>query len=426
MLGWLSAAGTQGGPLFAWRDPEAEVEVVGLGIAHETHQEWAQGWGGHSCSRIYGQCSATVGPPIPKHVPAVWIGKSFSGDDPQGCWSGWPRACVRVPRVLAYCTPQGTGWVAQALSYGDDDAAVTALQSELRTVERRFKTLPEHRSEGAETAREPLETDEAWRDLVRRARAAVRAGELAKVVVARGVRHRCPKGFDPVATLAALWREHPNAFGFALGLGTQGCFLGATPELLVRVQGLRVHGQALAGTTTRGLSPEGDRQLGEALLACPKNRLEHSLVVQAIDQALRPRCRDLTASEQPLLKRLPGLQHLETRFRGTLQTQGSVSELAAALHPTPAVGGWPRRGALDWLRTHEGLARGWYAAPIGVLNADGDGVFVVAIRSALLRGEEAWAFAGAGIVADSDPQLELDETELKLGAVEQALKAGSR
>lgn len=427
LLGWLAEAETQGTPFFAWRDPMANLEVAGVATAWQSRTNRAQEDESEACSRIRGQRHVTLGPPIPAGVPAVWVGRSFFGADPKGCWDGWPRSCARLPRILAYRTPQGVGWVAQAFARSHDDEAVVAeLHSELRSVERQFLALDEHRCETPQSTRTALQSDDAWRDLVRNARTAVRRGALAKVVVARGVLHRATTTYDRVATLAALWRKHPGAFGFAMDLGVEGCFLGATPELLVRVEGRRVDAQALAGTAPRAPNPDEDRRLGESLLACPKNRLEHQLVVNAVDQALRPQCTELKASEQPSLKRLPGLQHLETRFTGTLQVGRSAEELARSLHPTPAVGGWPRLGALAWLRRFEGLDRGWYAAPVGVLSPNGDGVFAVAIRSALLRGADAWAFAGAGIVADSDPQLELDETELKLGTIASALKVRAR
>jgi len=206
-------------------------------------------------------------------------------------------------------------------------------------------------------------------------------------------------------------------------------WLGASPERLVRLHAADVRTGALAGSAPRGRTPEDDARLGEALRASEKERAEHAAVVQAIRGALDGVCGELDGPETPGLMKIEGIQHLETPLRGqllpdALPTTG-VLELLARLHPTPAVGGLPRLAALDWIRRFEGLERGWYAGPVGFVDASGGGEFWVSLRSGLIRNPEAHApaaaharlFGGAGIVQGSVPARELAETRLKLRAM---------
>ena len=194
-------------------------------------------------------------------------------------------------------------------------------------------------------------------------------------------------------------------------------FLGASPEQLIRLSKGRLQTAALAGSAPRGHSPEEDARLGRKLLESKKDQAEHAVVVRALRERLASCCEKLEIPEAPRLRGLAGIQHLETPIRGRLREDLHVLELAGRLHPSPAVAGFPRSGALAWLREHEGLERGWYAGAVGVVDAQGDGEFCTALRSALLRGGEARLFAGAGIVEGSKPRAELRETRLKLRAL---------
>jgi isochorismate synthase len=194
-------------------------------------------------------------------------------------------------------------------------------------------------------------------------------------------------------------------------------FLGASPERLVRRSGTRVDADALAGSarsgTRRGTRPD-------ALRSSAKDLAEHVLVVRAIRQALAPRCRRLSSPVRPSLRSFPGLRHLHTPIRGELRDETHVLELVEALHPTPAVGGFPRDAALRFLRSHE-APRGWYAGAFGWFDAVGDGEFAVAIRSGLVRGRRADLWAGAGVVAGSTAPAEIDEIDGKLATMMRAL-----
>ncbi|MXN77944.1 isochorismate synthase [Burkholderia sp. 4701] len=259
-----------------------------------------------------------------------------------------------------------------------------------------------------------------WQRRARRAVGAIRRGTLSKVVLARDVLLQVAQPVRIGPLLRRLRRRDPHAHLFAIR-EAGGCFVGATPERLARVADGRVQTHALAGTTPRGDDPASDRTLGDALLACAKERHEHALVVDAIRDALAPLSAALDVPAQPMLHRLPRLQHLSTPIGGPLDAGVTPLQVVAALHPTPAIAGHPRADALAHLRAHEGFDRGWYAGPIGWIDSHGNGDFVVALRSALISDGACRLFAGCGLVADSEPEREYQETSLKLTSMQAAI-----
>ncbi len=268
---------------------------------------------------------------------------------------------------------------------------------------------------------EEVLSQQAWETAVRAALEAIAVGALQKVVLARPAVLQLPVAPDPVAVLQALHRSQPRAYCFLFEPQPGMAFVGATPELLARVQHGQVETVALAGSIARGRDEHEDALLGRQLLQSAKDRREHAAVVTAIREALAPLTRGLAAPSEPRLRRLPHIQHLETPLRGLLRPGVGLLDVAAALHPTPALGGAPREAALRFIAAHEPYPRGWYAAPVGLLFPDGSGELGVAIRSALLLGNRAVLYAGAGIVAGSDPAREWQETALKLETMRRAL-----
>ena len=208
--------------------------------------------------------------------------------------------------------------------------------------------------------------------------------------------------------------QFPACFCFCFGT-PEAAFVGASPELLVRRSGASVSTVALAGSTRRSSDPAVDDHLGEQLLRSDKDRREHAIVAERIVRGLRPHAVWVEARPSPRSIKVANIQHLATPVIAQLADPRSAIELAGMLHPTPAVGGepWPERAAAA-IPELEGMDRGWYAAPVGWMDATEDGEFCVALRSALLRDREAHLFAGVGVVAGSDPAAELAETEVKL------------
>uniref|UniRef100_A0A7S3YTZ6 isochorismate synthase n=2 Tax=Lotharella globosa TaxID=91324 RepID=A0A7S3YTZ6_9EUKA len=201
-------------------------------------------------------------------------------------------------------------------------------------------------------------------------------------------------------------------------------FLGATPERLVSLSGSRLTTTALAGTRPRGATSAEDAKLAKDLLSASKDREEHLLVVQEIESVLNPLSSRVAIPSTPVVRQLRNVQHLETPISADLHPDfaGDLLEILGRLHPTPALGGSPRELALDWIQGNEGWDRGWYAAPLGWVDQDGDGEFIVGIRSALVSNHTSWLFSGCGIVSESIPESEWEETNAKLKAIADALR----
>ncbi len=266
----------------------------------------------------------------------------------------------------------------------------------------------------------PVRPAEWWCELVARATKAMRDapdGALSKVVLAREVVVEADRPFDRRVVLERLRRTYPGCFLFHVD-----GFVGASPELLVGRRADVVRAQPMAGTAPRGGDPATDARLAAGLLASPTYRREHQITIDMVFDTLLPWCSYLVYEPEPSVVGVANVQHLATMVEGRLsQPAPSILELVAALHPTPAVNGWPRDAARDWIEANEGFDRGRYAGTVGWVDGRGNGTFAVSIRCADIDGPVARLVAGNGIVADSDPDAELAETQNKLQAMLNAL-----
>ena len=252
-----------------------------------------------------------------------------------------------------------------------------------------------------------------WCKAVAEAVARIEAGEVEKVVLARAVDVETDGPLVVPDILHRLRALFPSCMVFSVD-----GFVGASPELLVARLGLDVRSQPLAGTVARSGDAATDARLAGALLASSKDRREHGLVVDAVAAALRPVCDRLDIPATPEIVPLRNVAHLGTTIQGRLAAPApSALALACRLHPTPAVAGTPTVAALALLARLEGSSRGRYAGPVGWVDARGNGEWAVGIRSAEVRGNRARLMSGNGIVAGSDPDDELAETQLKLQAL---------
>ncbi|CAN5912605.1 isochorismate synthase [soil metagenome] len=256
----------------------------------------------------------------------------------------------------------------------------------------------------------------AWIEAVDRAVRRIRAGDIEKVVLARDRVVSSDRAFDLPRILGRLRERFSSCYTFRVdGL------IGASPELLIRRDGADISSLVLAGTARRGATAEEDHRIGAQLLSSAKDLAEHRPAVASVRATLGPLVSDLDIEEQPHLLRLANVQHLATRVTGRLHTPADALALAVRLHPTAAVGGTPTDRALQVIAELETIDRARYAGPVGWVDASGDGEFAIALRCAQFDGTTARLFAGGGIVADSLPEAELEETRLKLRAMQAAL-----
>lgn len=354
------------------------------------------------------------GPTRVAAAAAAWraIGAAATVDDP-----------VRMP---------GTGLVAfGSVAFADDSAAESVLIVPAVTLGRRdgvswmtrvtvIAPVEHDEPEATEPSLGPTPlglpwsvdlapgamTPDRYRDAVAAAIAELGGGTLEKVVLARDLVGTLPPGSDLRRPLHALQLAYPDTFTFAVA----GLF-GASPETLVRSSGGRLSARVLAGSALPGAT---------GLLESVKNRDEHEFAVRSVLDGLRSHTTALAASE-PFVLALPNLTHLATDVTGTLSDASSALDLVGALHPTAAVAGIPTASALEAIGRLEAFDRGRYAGPVGWIDGNGDGEWAIALRCAQIVDSRVTAYAGAGIVAASDPATELAETDLKFAPIRAAL-----
>lgn len=347
--------------------------------------------------------------------PRLFGGFAFQDDFiPDNTWSMFCPAQFVLPHYQVVHTNGRTYMTINTLVDGNESLHESLAGIREALIDRVVAVLGgQARPIGDTHLRYPM-SPEAWSAIIDRATQAIHDGLLEKVVLSRVCEVRSNELIDGAATLDYLNDSYGDCFRFLFEPYPQHTFFGATPELLVRKEGEQVTTMALAGSIARGRTVDEDESLAQQLLDSAKNRHEHQLVAQAILASLEGAVDDLITAADPVVLPLRNIQHLLTPIHGRIVTgEAGLLPLVRRLHPTPAMGGVPTDEAMTFLRRSEPVPRGWYAAPIGWIDAHGDGVFAVAIRSAVIQHDRAWLYAGAGIVADSQPEHEWTETALK-------------
>jgi menaquinone-specific isochorismate synthase len=416
-----------GSPSIVWiprEDSEDGWSFVGWGVAA------AAGGTGVDClaeardraDRLCGRIDRAGALPI---APRLFGGFAFDpGSAPRHetdlgrAWAPFDGARFVLPRLLFGCS-QGSAFVA---AFASDAASAAAYLA----AARRAMSSTQPVCETPPPALAPRFEDGGVRSftgLVTAALAEIEGRGLLKVVLCRTRRVSFPRDPDLLGALALLEVRHPACarFFFEQGGAT---FLGATPERLVLVRGRRAVTEALAGSLPRR-EGEDDDEARRRLLASSKDRAEHTLVVDALRGALASRCRALSLPAVPQVRTLAHVHHLATPITAELAGPCHVLDLAARLHPTPALCGAPRAAARAFLLAAEPEPRGWYGGGVGWIDGSGDGEIAVAIRSALVLRRTAWIYAGAGIVSGSEPGSEYEETTVKEAAMREALEAAA-
>ena len=344
------------------------------------------------------------------------------------------RALVAKTVVDDQVRQTGSGLVAfGAFSFADDSSAesvlvvpkvllgvrdgvrwVTSVVGE--DIDEFWNEPVSYRDESSINLVDGLQTSDGFKNSVIAALSAIASDKVEKIVLARDVVSKVTDNFDNRSALKKLSANYPTCWTYSV----DGLF-GASPELLVRVSHKQVSARVLAGTAGRGTDPGIDQAISNALQTSSKNIAEHKFAVASMVEELKKFCTKVDADEVPFSLPLPNLWHLASDVHATLHDEASVLDIAAVLHPTAAVAGTPTLVARKLIGELEPFDRGRYAGPVGWIGADGDGEFAIALRGAQLTDGQLTAYAGCGIVAGSEPEAELAETELKFKPIREAL-----
>ncbi|MEQ8457490.1 MAG: isochorismate synthase [Sandaracinaceae bacterium] len=399
----------------AWRPPEGpELSAHGaaatLSLRGDDRFEDLK----RESAALFAELQRVTHPDAPLAAPRLFGGFSFAvGGASQLPWRGFGDGRFFLARwtyergaspTLTYAADLRDGWAGRlSLARAELGAVWDALVS------------PAPETPPPSVVRVDHLSPERWRAQIDAITDAIARGEFEKVVAARRTEVRTDRDLDAWAILRGLGARYPETWRFGLRFG-QSTFLAATPERLFVKRGRLVETDALAGS----IAANGE-DAEARLLASAKDQREHRPVVEHLQARLGPLCTQLDAPDAPQLRRMPNILHLHTQLRGHLRAEVHAADLASALHPTPAVGGVPAEAAVQWIAAQEAHPRGWYAGPVGWLDADGDADFAVALRCGVIQGANAWAWAGGGIVEGSEPDAEWQESALKLRPFTHAL-----
>ncbi len=415
--GFLAAA--DGQARFCWEGPDSAVAFAGSGTAVELIA-----WGAGRYRQIAkyarelfaGAHLASADNRLTQ--PRLFGGFAFRDDfTPDNTWSIYAPAIFVLPHYQL-ASSGGQTWLTINTQIPPEEkpkallpdirSALAEKLAQLRAAER---ARPAAKQSPFQSIHYPMNYD-AWARMIESAAERIRAGRLNKVVLARAAELRFAGRIRPRPILRYLAKHYADCYRFLFEPRPYHAFYGASPELLAAAQGTQLKTMALAGSIGRGASAEEDQALSAALMASAKDRHEHRIVAEKMRARLAPFAAALDTSPLQLLK-LSNIQHLHTGIHGNLKNDIGILPLVEALHPTPALGGDPRPDALQLIRELEPIPRGWYGAPIGLIDARLNGEFAVAIRSAVAQENRAWIYAGAGIVDESQPESEWQESALK-------------
>jgi len=411
---------------FFWERPSDGCSVLGLGVAAAVQAAGPERFASLRADITHLVETAVMAGEALPDAPLLVGGLGFDATpSTNGAWCAFPPALFLVPHVLVARGARGCV-VRLALLVEPE----TDVSRQVADVGRDLERLIADPEPPAETPLPGTCTLAQWPPLGEWVQSAgevvedIRAGRLDKLVLARTCAVHADRDFDTVRVVRRLRQSYPTCTTFWVARDDSH-FVGATPEALVTLRDRQVVTGAVAGSAARGRSPESDRSSLQDLQESAKDRWEHAVVVDAIAGALRPLCESVEVAPEPQVLTLENVHHLRTPITARARGDVQLLDLVEALHPTPAVAGHPLEAALAALQRREPFERGWYAAPVGWIGADGGGEMAVAIRCALLHGAHALLYAGAGLVRASDPDAELTETRMKLQPLLSALTEGA-
>lgn len=412
------------GERFFWKDPSDELILAGIGITKQIQSDQAADRFFHVENNWtdFLKDSMILNPFGESAVgPMMFGGFSFDPFKPKTeLWSKFADSLFHIPKYMLSVVRGQAYLTTNIVCTQYDDVELLK-----RVTRERQLLLSKLKNEQAIAFAKLMETEEIlpkeWKDSVDLIVNELKAdGPLKKVVLARELRLYFDDDVQAETVLFRLLKEQHESFIFSFEANGD-CFIGASPERLVKKQGNDVFSTCLAGSISRGQTEAEDRALGEELLTDSKNLMEHQYVVEMIKEALEESCDQVILPEKPQLMKMRDIQHLYTPVVGKSKKGTSLLLFVERLHPTPALGGLPKHAAVEKIRQVEVLDRGYYAGPLGWVDYKGNGEFAVSIRSGLIQGKEASLFAGCGVVANSNSETEYLETGLKFRPMLRAL-----
>mgnify|MGYP005836549613 CR=1 FL=1 len=406
-----------------WDHAHESIGFAGVGAVVDL-----SAWGADRFAAIHQQArtlfaDAIIDTPHPLAAPRLFGGFAFRDDFvPDNTWVDFAPAQMLLPHYQLTRVGSDHYLTLNAQIPAGEDAA--PLVDELRRMLADRAQALRAASMRPVTAT-PVQvnypmTRQHWESIITRATQRIRSGDLNKVVLARVAEIRFDERIALEPTMAYLEKNYPSTYRFVFEPRPRVAFFGATPETLVKVAGETLTTMALAGSIRRGATDDENNALVRQLLGDRKERYEHQIVIDRIAQRLAPLAADVEIDETGVLA-LPNIQHLYTPIQAVLRQPDGVLPVLEQLHPTPALGGDPADIALQVIAESEPVPRGWYGAPVGWMDHQLDGHFAVAIRSGVAQDRRVWVYAGCGVVADSQPDKEWNETALKFRAILHAL-----
>jgi menaquinone-specific isochorismate synthase len=405
LLAWVRSQ-TNGTKVY-WRDRDSNFEIAGLSAVDVLHPEDIAD--ANFSSDVSG--ARTIDTRL-NYIGAFRFGQSEfqTADDTS------PYSCFLIPSIEI--TRRGEEYVL-AINYRDDESSRFGSFSSLMNVKSPVdadKRMPE-----LITATDAVGKSD-WCSSVQLGLDAIRQGRLEKFVPARALYLTFDSTLDPFLIAERMQPLAEGCYLFALKFSDDLSFVGASPERLYSRRGEQIETESLAGTRVRGRNDSEDDKLTQELLTGEKELLEHKIVDTHIAESLSRLCQSVDADASLSVRKLARLQHLARSYRGTLNSATGDNEIVAGLHPSPAVCGAPKEAAMHQLRQIEPFDRGWYAGPVGRIGG-AEAELAVGIRSAIIRGRSATLYAGAGVVAGSEPESEWDEIDQKIAPLLNILKS---
>jgi menaquinone-specific isochorismate synthase len=417
----------QGHERFYWEDGRDQITFAGFGVATELIA-----WGESRYDSIQRQAQAlfrdtlVLNEQAPLAAPRLFGGFAFRQDfAPDNTWAAFHPAHFVLPHYQL--VQQGTeSWLTINAQLPPDEDPESLISQLHEAVTTRYELLLAGIARVSQMPK-PMAVQypmafPAWEKMINEATERTLTTEMSKVVLSRVCEIRFGERVNVDGALDFLAQKYATSFRFLFEPRPFHAFYGATPELLVRVNGRSLTTMGLAGSIARGKTAVADAALAQEMLNSAKDRHEHAIVVDSIRRRLEPLTDHLSIPDAPGVLQLSNIQHLYTPIAATLRQESGVLPLVKILHPTPALGGSPRHLAMQFIQEAEPVTRGWYGAPVGWIDHNLNGAFAVAIRSAVAQEKRVWLYAGAGIVSDSIPRKEWEETALKFRPMLEALE----